>query len=97
MVQDDANIPPQMNQAIGIFICYIAMIAVYYGNAWNAKGFPFMATTLRAADGSRYPSRKVFINGVLDTAALEKYGIPHLAGSYTWALMTGNAAVSEGC
>jgi hypothetical protein len=86
-----------MNQAIGIFICYIAMIAVYYGNAWNAKGFPFMATTLRAADGSRYPSRKVFINGVLDTAALEKYGIPHLAGSYTWALMTGNAAVSEGC
>ncbi|WOO80304.1 Oligopeptide transporter 5 [Vanrija pseudolonga] len=83
----------QANFAAGIVICYIAMIAVYYGNAWGAKAQPFMSTSLRTAAGGRYNSSAVFINGILDEAKLESVGLPQLAGTYTWALMIGNAAI----
>lgn len=33
----------QINQDIGIFLTYILMAAVYYGNLWRAKDFPFMS------------------------------------------------------
>ena len=36
----------QINQDIGIFFTYILMSAVYYGNLWNAKQFPFMSQAI---------------------------------------------------
>ncbi|KAL1412167.1 hypothetical protein Q8F55_003176 [Vanrija albida] len=83
----------QANFAAGIVICYIAMLAVYYGNAWGAKSQPFMSTSLRTAEGGRYNSSAVFINGILDEAKLEQVGLPQLSGTYTWALLIGNAAI----
>nr|XP_031859812.1 uncharacterized protein CI109_004660 [Kwoniella shandongensis]KAA5526884.1 hypothetical protein CI109_004660 [Kwoniella shandongensis] len=83
----------QMNFAIGLVICWIAFIGLYYNNAWDARSQPFLATTLRTAEGGRYPSQKVFVDGILDTAALAKYGTPRLAGTYTWAMMVGNGAI----
>ena len=36
----------QINQDIGIFLTYILMAAVYYGNLWRAKDFPFMSQAI---------------------------------------------------
>lgn len=36
----------QINQDIGIIFTYILMSAVYYGNLWNAKSFPFMSQAI---------------------------------------------------
>jgi hypothetical protein len=52
------------------------MLGIYYTNAWDSRSLPFMSTRLRSEDGGTYPVQKVFVNGVLDKAALEKYGIP---------------------
>lgn len=36
----------QINQDIGIFLTYILMAGVYYGNLWRAKDFPFMSQAI---------------------------------------------------
>ena len=36
----------QINQDIGILLTYILMAAVYYGNLWRAKDFPFMSQAI---------------------------------------------------
>lgn len=66
---------------------------MYYGNAWDAQTFPFMSTTLRRADGSKYNPAKVFENGVLNEAKLASYGTPRMAGTYVWNMFTDQVAV----
>lgn len=36
----------QINQDIGIFLTYILMAGVYYGNLWRAQDFPFMSQAI---------------------------------------------------
>jgi hypothetical protein len=84
----------QANSWIGLFFCYIIFIAVYYGNGWNALSFPFLSTRLYGDDGSHYDSTSVFVDGILDKAALERVGLPNTTGTYAWASMAGNLAVS---
>jgi hypothetical protein len=69
------------------------MLAIYYGNAWGSRSLPFMSTRLLTQDGERYPSTKVFVNGILDTSALAKYGLPRLTGTFAYAMFMANAAV----
>jgi len=76
-------------------VCFIVMLAIYYGNAWEALSQPFMSTRLRTEEGGAYPTSKVFINGVLDHDALAKYGIPRLSGSFAYAMFMANAAVRQ--
>ncbi|KAK1658164.1 OPT oligopeptide transporter [Colletotrichum godetiae] len=83
----------QVHSAIGFFICFLAMIGIYYTNAWDAKSQPFMSTRLRSEDGTAYPIAKVFTGGVLDQDALTKYGIPRLTGSFAYAMFMANAAI----
>lgn len=71
------------------------MIGIYYGNAWDAKSQPFMSTRLRTESGKPYPTAKVFVGGVLDKAALARYGLPKLTGSFAYAIFMANAAVSS--
>jgi hypothetical protein len=72
----------------------IVMLAVYYSNAWDSKSLPFMSTRLLTQEGGKYPSTKVFVNGVLDKTALAKYGLPKLTGTFAYAMFMANAAVS---
>lgn len=83
----------QAHQAVGLFICFIAMLGIYYNNAWNAKSLPFMSTRLKTADGDPYPLTTVFTGGVLDKAALTEVGLPKLTGSFVYAMFMANAAV----
>jgi len=83
----------QINAAFGILVCYIAMIAVYYGNAWGSRSLPFMASKLLTANGTSYPVSTVFEHGVLNHTALETYGIPRLSGTFAYGMFMANAAV----
>lgn len=69
------------------------MLAIYYTDTWNAKSLPFMATSLRSSDGSKYPSAKLFVGGVLSQAALAEYGLPSLTGTFAYSLLMANAAI----
>lgn len=84
----------QAHAAIGYLICFAAMLGIYYNNVWGSKLQPFMSTRLRSADGSSYPIAKVFTGGVLNEDALARYGIPSLSGSFAYAMLMANAAVS---
>ncbi|KAK2001328.1 OPT oligopeptide transporter [Colletotrichum falcatum] len=83
----------QIHSAIGYFICFLAMIGIYYTNAWGAKSQPFMSTRLRSEDGSTYPTTKVFTGGILNQEAFAQYGIPRLTGSFAYAMFMANAAI----
>ena len=84
----------QLHQAIGIGFCFIVMSGIYWGNGWNAKSLPFMSTELLMANGTSYPLTSVFPNGVLDKSALAEYGVPKLTGTFAYAMLMANAAVS---
>ncbi|ODN96491.1 hypothetical protein L198_04205 [Cryptococcus wingfieldii CBS 7118] len=83
----------QANYASGIVFCWIAFLAVYYGNAWSVKSLPFLSTTLHTASGGTYPTAKVFVNGILDESALERYGLPKLSGTYVWAMVVNSLSI----
>ncbi|KAH0284684.1 OPT superfamily oligopeptide transporter, partial [Aureobasidium melanogenum] len=83
----------QAHMAVGLFICMMVMLAIYYTNTWGSKSQPFMSTQLRSQEGKRYPISKVFAGGILDEDALQKYGIPRLTGSFAYAMFMANAAI----
>lgn len=83
----------QANFAAGIVICYIAMATVYYTDTWGAKAQPFMSTSLRTATGGRYVASSVFVDGILSEDKLEQVGLPHLAGTFVWGLLTATMAI----
>ncbi|KAK1756775.1 OPT oligopeptide transporter [Echria macrotheca] len=83
----------QAHSAIGYLVCYAAMLGIYYTNAWDALSQPFMSTRLRTEEGGAYPTSKVFVGGILDQEALQKYGIPRLTGSFAYAMFMANAAI----
>ncbi|KAH7314361.1 OPT oligopeptide transporter [Rhexocercosporidium sp. MPI-PUGE-AT-0058] len=83
----------QANAAIGYGVCFIAMLAIYYGNAFGSRSLPFMSTRLLTQEGKTYPSAKVFVGGVLDKEALATYGLPRLTGTFAYAMFMANAAI----
>ncbi|CAE6455014.1 unnamed protein product [Rhizoctonia solani] len=79
----------QGNSWIGYGICYVAILAIYYSNTWDAKSFPMLSTSIFGADGKRYNQTAVFgPTFTLNHTALEEYGLPHLTGSNVWTNMT---------
>ncbi|KAK3328179.1 OPT oligopeptide transporter [Cercophora scortea] len=83
----------QAHAAVGYFVCFCAMLGIYYTNAWEALSQPFMSTRLRTQEGGAYPVSKVFVGGVLDQDAFEEHGVPRLTGSFAYAIFMANAAI----
>ncbi|KAJ5885359.1 OPT oligopeptide transporter [Penicillium taxi] len=83
----------QLHQATGFFVCFICMVAIYYGNGWNSRNLPFMSTHLLMENGTKYPVDSVFPDGLLDKAALAEYGTPKLTGTFAFAMLMANAAI----
>ncbi|QRV86418.1 OPT oligopeptide transporter protein [Ceratobasidium sp. AG-Ba] len=79
----------QGNSWIGYAICYVAILAIYYTNTWDAKSFPMLSTSIFGMDGKRYNQTAVFgPTFTLNHTALEQHGLPHLTGSGAWGNMT---------
>ncbi|EME47911.1 hypothetical protein DOTSEDRAFT_146951 [Dothistroma septosporum NZE10] len=84
----------QINTWIGYAIYYVVMASLYYGNAWNAKTFPFMSTSLYKADGTEFSITSVLNSrGTIDYSELTKLGLPHLTSSTVWGFFTQNLAI----
>ncbi|KAH9062283.1 oligopeptide transporter [Lactarius vividus] len=85
----------QANSWIGVFICYIAIVAIYYSNTWNSKSFPMLSTSLFSSNGSVYNQTAVFTgtNFQLNQTALDEIGLPALTGSNAWAGLTSSVAL----
>ena len=84
----------QLNQWIGYVIWYGVMLGLYYGNAWNAKNFPFMSTSLFTTTGKRFSTTSILNSqGIVDPDKLNKVGVPALSSSTAWGYLTANLAI----
>ncbi|KAI0071556.1 OPT oligopeptide transporter [Panus rudis PR-1116 ss-1] len=83
----------QINQDIGIFFTYILMSAVYYGNLWNGKQFPFMSQALFAADGSQYNQTALLTDGRFDPQKYAQLGPAYFSATNALYLITSNLSL----
>ncbi|KAL4916766.1 OPT oligopeptide transporter protein-domain-containing protein [Aspergillus aurantiobrunneus] len=84
----------QVNSWIGYAIFYVVMAGLYYGNAWDAKTFPFMSTSLFLRNGETFsPGSVTNAQGTIDYAKLEQVGLPNLTSSTVWGYLTQNLAI----
>lgn len=84
----------QLNYWIGTCLGGIVMLALYYGNAWNAKQYPFLSASLFLANGTVYPQEEIFGNTFeLNEQALQELGPPHLTSSALFAYFAQTCAI----
>ncbi|KAJ5290898.1 OPT peptide transporter Mtd1 [Penicillium angulare] len=84
----------QINTWIGYVIWYPAMLGLYYSNMWNAKDFPFMSTSLFAANGSTFSTTSILNeHGIINETKLEQVGLPYMTSSTVWGYFTQNLAL----
>ncbi|TBU24794.1 oligopeptide transporter [Dichomitus squalens] len=84
----------QANSWIGYAVCYIAIMGIYYSDAWNSKSFPMLSTSLFDQNGTRYNQHAVFGSTfTLNQTALEEVGLPALTGSNAWANLCANLSI----
>ncbi|KAL4757804.1 OPT family oligopeptide transporter [Aspergillus foveolatus] len=84
----------QVNSWIGYAIFYVVMAALYYGNAWDTKSFPFMSTSLFHSNGTTFsPNSVINSQGTIDYTKLEQVGLPSLTSSTVWGYLTQNLAI----
>jgi len=83
----------QLNQDIGIFLTYILMSAVYYGNLWKAKDFPFMSQDIFAENGSVYDQTALLSNGRFNATKYEELGPAYFSATNALYLITSNLSL----
>ncbi|KAH9919812.1 OPT oligopeptide transporter protein-domain-containing protein [Fomitopsis serialis] len=83
----------QLNSYIGICFTYILMSAVYYGDIWKAKNFPFMSQAIFAEDGSEYNQTALLTNGRFDPEKFEKLGPAYFSATNALGLVTANLSL----
>lgn len=83
-----------LNNWTGTFFGWIFMLSLYYGNAWNAKTFPFMSTSLFQDDGHKFKQSAVIGADLkIDPAKLQQVGLPNLTATTIFAYLTQNMAI----
>ncbi|PIG86197.1 OPT peptide transporter Mtd1 [Aspergillus arachidicola] len=87
-------IKQQLNTWIGYVILYAAILGLYYGNAWDAKTFPFMSTSLFQSNGTQFSTSAVINSqGTIDFTKLKETGLPSLTSATVWGYLTQNLAI----
>ncbi|GMF71262.1 unnamed protein product [Aspergillus oryzae] len=87
-------IKQQLNTWIGYVILYAAILGLYYSNAWDAKTFPFMSTSLFQSNGTQFSTSSVINSqGTIDFTKLEETGLPSLTSATVWGYLTQNLAI----
>ncbi|KAI5830925.1 OPT superfamily oligopeptide transporter [Schizophyllum commune Tattone D] len=84
----------QLNENIGILLTYILMSAVYYGNVWHGRDFPFMSQALFTADGGEYNQSAILTNNVFDPEKYAEIGPAYFSSTNVLNLITSNLAMS---
>ncbi|TFK46550.1 OPT oligopeptide transporter [Heliocybe sulcata] len=85
----------QLNQDVGLLLTYVFMMALYYGNVWKAKNFPFMGQGLFNEDGTVYNQTLILTNNVFDPEKYAEQGPAYFTASNAWFLLVSNLALSS--
>ncbi|KAI0266258.1 OPT superfamily oligopeptide transporter [Gloeopeniophorella convolvens] len=85
----------QINQDIGLLLTYIFMCALYYGNIWKAKSFPFMSQDLFYQNGTQYDQSLILTNNVFDPFKYQEQGPAFFSASNAWFLLVSNLALGS--
>jgi len=83
----------QLNQDIGIFLTYILMAGVYYGNIWKAKQFPFMSQAIFAANGTQYDQTALLTDGKFNATMYAELGPAYFSATNALYLITSNLSL----
>ncbi|KAJ3760526.1 OPT oligopeptide transporter [Lentinula raphanica] len=83
----------QLNQNIGICLTYILMSAVYYGNIWQGRRFPFMSQAIFDINGNQYNQTAILTNNKFDPVKFEKIGPAYFAATNALYFITANLAM----
>jgi hypothetical protein len=90
----------EVNQLIGYGLNLIVFSAIYYGNIWRARDFPFLSQLLFTPE-SNSTSYQIFNqtnilnkHGHLDPAKLEVHGVPYMAATFASYVLTQNLAIT---
>ncbi|EKM55312.1 uncharacterized protein PHACADRAFT_255841 [Phanerochaete carnosa HHB-10118-sp] len=83
----------QVNQDIGILLTYVLMSAVYYGNLWDAKKFPFMSQAIFDQNGNQYNQTALLTNGKFDPVKYEQLGPAFFSATNALYLITSNLSL----
>lgn len=84
----------QVNSWIGYMIWYAAMLGLFYNNAWDAKKFPFMSTSLFLGNGTQFSTGSIINKqGTIDFDKLKDIGLPSLTSGTVWGYFTANLAI----
>ncbi|KZT55680.1 OPT superfamily oligopeptide transporter [Calocera cornea HHB12733] len=80
----------QVSAWIGMGLCYILMMACYYGDVFQGKsrGLPFMSTGLFFGNGSSYDQTAILnANNQLDPVKFAEIGPPYMTTTYAVSLL----------
>ncbi|KAK9388446.1 OPT superfamily oligopeptide transporter [Lipomyces mesembrius] len=85
---------------IGYLLCIVVFMAVYYGNIWQSKDFPFLSQLLYDASSNSTSFVPYDLSQILTPAneinstALQENGVPYLTGTYIAYLITTNMGIT---
>lgn len=83
----------QINENIGIMLTYVLMAAMYYGNVWRAKDFPFMSQAIFSENGSQYNQTALLTDGKFDPVKYAELGPAFFSASNALYLIVANLSL----
>lgn len=83
----------QVNQWIGFLFTYLFMAALYYGNVWKGKNFPFMSQALFYDNGTLYDQSRILTDNIFDPEKYAVEGPAYFSASNAWFLLVSNLAL----
>lgn len=83
----------QVNIDIGICLTYIMMAAIYYGNVWKAKTFPFMSQALFDQFGNEYNQTAILTDNKFDPVKYQEVGPAYFSATNALYLVTSNLSM----
>ncbi|KAI0028507.1 OPT superfamily oligopeptide transporter [Vararia minispora EC-137] len=78
----------QLNQDVGLLLTYVFMMALYYGNVWKAKNFPFMSQGLFYINGTQYDQSLILTNNAFDAEKYAQQGPAYFSASNVNVLLS---------
>ena len=92
-----------LNSLVGYLLCIVGFSAIFYGNVWQSRNFPFLSQLLfnlgatadsPASNGTYFNEYNLTAiltdNSEINRTLFEKGEIPYLTGSYVFYLITTN-------
>lgn len=91
-----------ISQGIGVILCCLVFIGIYYGNVWGSGNLPFLSQVLFQAPANGSSTAQwnqtavIGPDNFIDKEALAQQGLPLLTGTYVINILTSNMMMTAG-